>query len=155
MSGTISTQVSFSGFQEFVLNYMKIPDSDENGVPQTSLALVYAYQTALQIVNQQLACVSASLYMLAVYNLAGSFLLNYGVDTPPSTYLADARKNLGLDVFTLGLADSASDQGTSGSLAVPDFYKKLSLADLQMLKDPYGRAYMGIAMRMGSLWGYT
>jgi hypothetical protein len=36
---------------------------------------------------------------------------------------------------------------------VPDFFKDLSLADLQMLQDPWGRRYLMIAQQFGSLWG--
>jgi len=38
---------------------------------------------------------------------------------------------------------------------VPDFFKDLSLADLQMLQDPWGRRYLMIAQQFGSLWGLS
>ncbi|HBK2804405.1 TPA: hypothetical protein HHH48_005056, partial [Escherichia coli] len=47
------------------------------------------------------------------------------------------------------------DNSTSAQRLVPDFFKDLSLADLQMLQDPWGRRYLMFAQQFGSLWGLT
>nr|HEK8282419.1 hypothetical protein [Escherichia coli] len=49
----------------------------------------------------------------------------------------------------------AGDNSTSAQRLVPDFFKDLSLADLQMLQDPWGRRYLMIAQQFGSLWGLS
>ena len=50
---------------------------------------------------------------------------------------------------------SAADQGTSGSITISDALSNLSLLDLQMLQDPYGRQVVAVLMQMGTVWGYT
>jgi len=114
-----------------------------------------AYNVAIDIVNTYLACGPSYIYKLAVYNLAGSNLLNFAQDTPPSTYFADIRKQLNISGFVSGIVQSASDVSTSESMLIPDFFKELTLADLQYTKDPYGRQYLAFAQRFGSLWGLS
>ena len=92
-----------------------------------------------------------NLYSVAVYNLGASFLINYGTEA----VFADIREKLKLNDFTAGVISGASDNATSAQKLVPDFFKDLSLADLQMLKDPWGRRYLMIAQQFGSLWGLS
>ncbi|HGG2573807.1 TPA: hypothetical protein ACJFTY_001023 [Escherichia coli] len=54
-----------------------------------------------------------------------------------------------------GLVSAAADQGTSGSITISDALRNLSLLDLQMLQDPYGRQVVAVLMQMGTVWGYT
>lgn len=140
--------ISQSGFIEFVRTDMGIT-ADQ--VPDDSASLSMAYNAALQWVNDGIAAVMPDLYGIAVYNLAGSFLVNYGTESVLSTL----RQTLGLNNIRVGVIDSASDNATSASRLVPDFFKTLSLADLQMLGDPWGRRYMMIAQQFGSLWGLS
>ena len=134
-----------------------------------SPVIAIAFQVALEIVNPALALVGAPyiypqpggvpaqsmLYTFAVYNLAGSNLINYAQDTPPSTYFTDLRATLKIGNFVPGVISSSSDEGTSQSLLNPEVMKNLLFADLVYLKDPYGRQYLAIAARFGSLWGFT
>jgi hypothetical protein len=53
------------------------------------------------------------------------------------------------------VVSSSADVSTSESLLVPDAAKGFQFADLQYLKTPYGRAYLGYAQRYGQLWGIT
>lgn len=140
--------ISQSGFIEFVRTDMGIT-ADQ--VPDDSASLSMAYNAALQWVNDGIAAVMPDLYGIAVYNLAGSFLVNYGTESVLSTL----RQTLGLNNIRVGVIDSASDNATSASRLVPDFFKTLSLADLQMLGDPWGRRYLMIAQQFGSLWGLS
>lgn len=140
-----------AGFVAFVRGQMGIGPSV---LPDDSNYLVWAYDVALAIVNRALAAVPP-IYMLAIYNLAGDNLINYAQDTPPSTYFADLRKTWGINSFVAGVITSSSDEGTSESLTVPDAFKNLTIADLQNLKTPYGRTYLGFAQRYGTLWGIS
>lgn len=141
-----------AGFLTFVRDGMGIPES---ALPDDSIWLGYAYNVALELVNLDLACVAPTVYTLAVYNLAGSNLINFAQDVPPSTFFADLRAQWNINSFVSGVVSSVSDVSTSTSLVVPDFFKDLSLADLQYLKDPYGRQYLIFAQRYGSLWGLS
>ncbi|MGK0688355.1 hypothetical protein ACSFC0_23690 [Serratia marcescens] len=139
---------SLSGFIEFIRTDMKLTAEQ---VPDDSPSFSLAYGGAVEWVNSDIACVMPNLYTVAVYNLGASFLVNYGTES----VFAEFRKLYGLNDFTAGVITGASDNATSSQRLVPDFFKNLSLADLQMLKDPYGRRYLMIAEQFGSLWGLS
>jgi hypothetical protein len=121
----------------------------------------WSFSVATMLVNPALATVgspsgaatSTNLYVEAVYNLAADNLVNYAQDQPGRTYFADLRASLKINNFAAGVVQAASDQGTSDSLAVPDALKNLTLANLQSLKTPWGRAYLAMAQTYGTMWG--
>lgn len=139
---------SLSGFIAFVRTDMGVT-ADQ--VPDDSPSLTLAYGGAVEWVNQDIACVMPNLYTVAVYSLAASFLVNYGTEP----VFSELRTTLKLNDLHGGVISSASDNSTSASRLVPDFFKDLSLADLQMLQDPWGRRYLMIAQQFGSLWGLS
>ena len=140
--------ISLSGFIDFVRTDMGI---DATQVPDNSPSISLAYGGAVEWVNQDIEMVMPQFYAVAVYNLAASFLVNYGTES----VFASTRDKLKLNDFTAGVITGASDNATSAQRLVPDFFKDLSLADLQMLKDPWGRRYLMIAQQFGSLWGLS
>lgn len=161
MSGT--TQPTLSGFQTFITNMMGI---DPLYLPSTEPVIPMAYQVALTIVNPSLACVPSptqpglspipSIYALAVYNLGGSNLINFAQDQPDRTYFADLRASFGSNKFAPGVTSGSSDQGSAVSLLNPEFMRGLTLANLQQLKDPYGRQYLMFAQLAGpTIWGLS
>lgn len=140
--------ISLSGFIDFVRTDMGINSTQ---VSDNSQSISLAYGGAVEWVNPDIEMVMPLFYATAVYNLAASFLVNYGTESA----LADAREKLKLNDFSAGVIAGASDNATSAQRLVPDFFKDLSLADLQMLKDPWGRRYLMIAQQFGSLWGLS
>lgn len=137
-----------AGFILFIRNTMGVsadvlPDDDP------SIANAFALSTAW--VNHDIACISIVLYAQAVYNLAASFLLNFG----PESVFGQKREELGLINFTAGVISASADETTSQTRAVSEALKNLSLADLQQLKDPWGRWYLAIAQQYGDLWGLS
>ena len=89
---------------------------------------------------------------------------NPGTGTPGAgaavtqQFFVIARGKMGYNVtaFQPGVIGSTSDQGTSASYATPDFMRGLSLYDLQLLKSPFGRAYLALAQRYGpAAWGLS
>jgi len=51
---------------------------------------------------------------------------------------------------------STSDESSSSSYMNPEQLKMLTLANLQNLRTPYGRAYLGIVQSYGrNIWGIT
>lgn len=140
--------ISLSGFIGFVRTDMGI---DATQVPDNSPSISMAYGGAVEWVNQDIEMVMPQFYAVAVYNLAASFLVNFGTES----VFAETRDKLKLNDFTAGVITGASDNATSAQRLVPDFFKDLSLADLQMLKDPWGRRYLMIAQQFGSLWGLS
>lgn len=140
--------INLSGFLQFIRDDMGIT-ADQ--LPDSNASIIRAYNGAVEWVNGDLLIAMPYLYETAVYNLAASFLVNWG----SADVLAELRKTYTLNSLNVGVISSASDNGTSQSRLVPDFFKNLSLTDLQMLRDPWGRAYLMIAQQFGSLWGLT
>lgn len=115
---------SLSGFIEFVRSDMGITPTGSRRLAVFSLA----YGGAVEWVNPDIACVMPNMYSIAVYNLGASFLINYGTEA----VFAEFRKQYGLNDFKAGVITGAGDNSTSAQRLVPDFFKDLSLADLQM-----------------------
>ena len=124
-------------------------------LPDASIDIDSALALSLEIVYHQIQEVSQLLYDQAVYNLSTSYLIEYATDQTGQTFFADKRKEFKINSFTQGLVQSSGDEGTNASLTVPDWANKLTFADLQMLKTPWGKMYLSIAQRTGSLWGIS
>lgn len=141
------------GFLDFIRTYMGI---GTGALPDNSPAIPLAFTMAIEIVNLAIQCVSPLLYQQAVYNLAGSLLINIAPDQTGSTYFAEARKSFNMLSIVPGVIQSSGDEGTNQSMVVPDFFKNLTFANLQQLKDPWGRAYLAIAQDYGpTIWGVS
>jgi hypothetical protein len=144
---------TLTGFLAFISGVMGI---NPLYLPTDAPVIGYAFQVALALVNQSLCCVPGNIYALAVYNLAGSQVINFAPDQPGRTYFADLRKTLGISTFTAGVVSSTSDQGTSTALLNPEFMKGLTMQNLQNMKDPYGRQYIAFAQDYGpTVWGLS
>ena len=138
-------------------------------LPDDSNWITWTFNYAMQIVNQYLLYANCppmpngwTIYEIAVYNLAGDQLINWAQDVsppyppPPATpYFQALRASWDITGFVAGVIQSSGDEGTNESLLVPDFMKGLTLSDLQNLKTPYGRQYLAIAQKFGTLWGLT
>ena len=144
---------TFDGFIRFVRGVMGV---SETAISVDDPSLKCCFCSALELIpkNLGLECLPI-IYTNTVYNAGGSLLLRYALDTPPSTYFADLRKSLGLNNAVYGLVNSAADQGTSGSMTISDALSNLSLADLMLMQEPYGRAVVAVLMELGPVWGYT
>ncbi len=119
--------------------------------------IVYtSFNVALSIVNDALASAGTGTYVLAVYNLAMDRLVNYAPDQSGQTYFAKLRSTFHLTSLSVGAVASASDQGTSASIANPEWMRSMTMRDIETLKTPWGRTYMGFAQAYGpTIWGLT
>lgn len=128
------------------------PATATQSTPETINAtnqwIVSTFWVAMRTVNRALA-IAGPLYGFAIYNLATDRLINWAPDITDQTYFQDLRRDMKIDRPALGVASSGSDQGTSGTILNPDFMRGLTLADLQSLKTPFGREYIGIAQHFG------
>ena len=71
-------------------------------------------------------------------------------------YFVLARRSFKINSFVPGIVANTSDLTTSVGLDNPDFFKMLTLFDLQLLKTPWGRAYLAMAQKVGpTVWGLT
>ncbi|MFW0766697.1 hypothetical protein ACN0IV_12740 [Trabulsiella odontotermitis] len=149
----MSTRPTYEGFLVFVRGVVGVPDTV---VAEGYATLESCFNSALELIPKRigLECLPI-IYTNTVYNAAASLMLRYATDSNTSTYFADMRKTLGLNTPMYGLMNAAADQGTSGSMVISDALSNLSLADLMMMQDPYGRAVVAVLMEMGTLWGYT
>lgn len=152
---------TLTGFTTFVRNEMGIPTSV---LPDGSVWIQWAFNQAVSLVNHQIRVVPLQ-YLLAVYNLAADTLVNIAQDEegappvvgskPALPFFAFTRRKLNLNSFVTGVISSTSDEGTSESMVVPDWVKNMTLADLQLVKTPWGQKYLGIAQAVGSDWGLS
>jgi len=141
-----------AGFLTFVRSQMGI---SVIVLPDSSEYLTWAYSQASELVNQGIQCASPLIYMLAVYNLAASNLVNFTPDQTGQTVFAQMRESFGVNSFVAGVIQSSSDVSTSSSFVVPEALQNLTLADLQLLKDPWGRQYLASAQKYGTIWGLS
>jgi hypothetical protein len=137
-----------AGFILFIRTTMGI---SADILPDDDPSISSAFSLSMDWVNRDIACISPILYSQAVYNLSASFLINFG----PESVFGEIRKDLGLNNFTAGVISASADETTSQTRVVSDALKNLSLADLQQIKDPYGRWYLAIAQQYGDLWGLS
>lgn len=86
-----------AGFILFIRNTMGVnADALADDDPAVSLS----WSMSLDWVNRQIACISPVLYSQAVYNLAASFLLNFG----PEVAFGPVREKLGTTILLLALS---------------------------------------------------
>ncbi|MAF04424.1 MULTISPECIES: hypothetical protein [Herbaspirillum] len=146
-------QTTEAGFLDFIRNVAGIPTS---ALPDASPYIDTAYQIAIALTSLELQCLSNGLiYSQAVYNLGVSNILNWAPDQSGSTYFSDLRKEFGINSFVGGTISSSADVSTSESLLTPDFLKGLTLANLQQLKDPFGRQWLMYQQSIGTVWGIS
>ncbi len=119
--------------------------------------IVYtALTVALAIVNDALAQATPATYTLAVYNLAMDRLVRFAPDQANQSYFQQLRMQFGLLGTSVGAVASASDQGTSAAIANPDWMRQMTMRDIQTLRTPWGREYMGFAQAWGPyVWGLS
>lgn len=125
-------------------------------LPDDSLWIDATYNIALEKVNEVINRASPRIYTLMVYNYAADRLINYAADPDGQCFFQDLRKGFNINSQTMGMIQSSSDQGTSQSLLNPDWMRKMTLTNLEMMKTPYGRTYLGFAQEYGQvIWGLT
>lgn len=147
---------TFEGFQAWVSAIMGVPDTAMPDVTTLQVAYDQAINLAyigLQGVPSQ--STSMTVYAQAVYNLGGAMLLEFAMDNPNSTFWTDLRNKLGINSFSPGLINQAHDQGTGEGMYILKQLEGLSLWGLQLIKSPWGRAYLMFAGEWGPIWGIT
>lgn len=150
---------TIAGFLAFLSAIVQIPAT---ALPASSPYPALAFDNAVALVNTSINVASPLIYTEAVYNLATSNLLNFCPDQVGVVYKDDLgffayiRNKWDLTSFIGGIITSTSDEGTSESMTVPDYFSLFTVADLQSLKDPYGRRYLAVAQKYGpALWGLS
>jgi hypothetical protein len=175
----MAADANLTDWLTFIRDVMMVPASV---LPDTANIIPLTLDAAELIVNEVLGVVGApqllgaapsatpyasffpqppSYIAWAIYNFAGDRLVNYAADdatlTPPlNTYWKDLRASYGLNSFTPGFVQSTSDQGSSVGFLIPDWAKTMTPGDLQMMKTPWGRDYITLAMAYGpTIWDLT
>lgn len=146
-----------AGYLAFIRNVMGI---STGALPDNTPVIGYSYASAKMRVNPILATVPCpdvlypTYYAYAIYNFAADRLVNFAPDQTGSTYFKDLREALNITGFVGGVIQSSSDESTSQSMLVPNAMAGLTFNDLQMMKTPWGREYLGLAQAYGpSVWG--
>jgi len=152
---------NLADFTTFVYN-QGVPTAD---LPSNSEYLVwslgYAQNTAMlppaQLAQSYVgATLTASPYVMAVYNLGMHRLLYIAQDTAPSTYFAGLRKEFALLSFRAGPIISSADQATSESMLAIEWMKDMPMQSLDLIKTPWGVFYLQYAQMFGpNLFGVS
>lgn len=132
----------------------------DQGVPTANLAsnsdylsyaLNYAQETVITIAIGVGPVISgtATPYVMAVYNLGMHSLLMIAPDQPGYSFFKDQRQNYALSSIKTGVVLASGDQATSQTLVVPEFFKNLTLEQLNLTQTPYGRMYLMYAQKYG------
>lgn len=114
----------------------------------------YALDQAIELVIC-VPTVPGKAYTIACYNCAGHILLQLLPDQPGTPILGRVREQLGMNAGNFGIVQSAADQGTSDTLAIPDALKQLTLEDLGFAQSKWGRAYLAFNQSYGDIFGLT
>ena len=143
---------SLSGFIAFLRNIVGI---NTTVLPDNAPVIEFSYNMAINICTDLLVTIpqipGEFLYITAVYNLATDTLLTYAQDQSGQTFFTQVQQKYQLHALVPGVISFAGDEGTQSTMVVPDSFKHMTLANLQNLKTPYGRTYLGIAQDFGSL----
>lgn len=164
-SGTTYTP-SFADWQTWLYATLGIP---VEALPTNSIYLALCYDTAVATVNQQLLAASPPIYYLALYNLGADLIINWapdqftnGVVFPYPTnnpddlgYFEYLRKKYGCLSFVAGVITASADESTSATYQVIQSMEGLTLDQLSNLNTPWGRIYLGLASKVGTLWGIS
>jgi hypothetical protein len=170
-TGTFSASAvdpNLTDYLKFLRGVVGIP---VEALPDSSPWITQSYWYAMTVCNEQLGVVGnaetpppqvfPTYYAYAVYNLGADFLVRFALDDPAApppwnTYWKDLRAKMGLNSWVPGVIQSSSDQGTSQSFMIPDWYRQISLGDQMLLQTPWGRQYLALAQAYGpTIWGLT
>lgn len=115
--------------------------------------LEISFQVAMSIVNDDLA-ITGPTYPLAVYNLGADILINIAPDPPGNgqRFMEKQRELYSILKPISGAITTGSGDGGTASVLNPEFLKRITQSQLQNMKTPWGRAYLGIAASVGTLW---
>jgi hypothetical protein len=158
---TITPPPTQAGYLTFIRSSMGI---NTTVLPDSSDAISTSYQIAVELANILMNSISPVIYTVMVYNLAGAILIDVAQDVggpPPPVYKEGLpyfqylRSSFGLSSFVGGTISSTGDEGTSESLNVPHNLQNLTLADLQLLRTPWGRTYLQYAEKYGTIVGLS
>lgn len=147
----ITSPPTLAGFQAWAAMVMGLSPTV---IAPNDPGYAYAFQVATDLVPQTLMAIP-DLYTLAVYNFAGSQLLQFQNDLPNSTFFADARKGYGINSFTPGVITESHDVSSGQTMAVGKGLQNLDVLSLQLLKNPYGRQALMLMQTTGTLWGIS
>lgn len=119
-------------------------------IPDNADYLTWAFDRAVNTALQPPSDMPVMLYIIATYNLGNHYLLKMAQDQTGQTFFKDQRSQFKLLSFQAGPVVSSGDQGTSQSLAEPEFLKGLTISALDLMKTPWGREYLDYAQQYGS-----
>ena len=123
-----------------------VPTSD---LPDTSPYLAWALDYGQALTLYVPPPLPSKIYVLAVYNLSFHRLLKIAQDQQGQTFFTDQRAAFSLLSFVTGPVASSGDVSTNQVLVVPEWMKNMTMATNDLLKTPWGRAYLEYAQSYG------
>lgn len=151
-------KVTFEGFLQFV-EIQNLGIDGLNDESSGAYKLLYQnFKFAYHLVPLELLSYDPYLYQQAVYNYALHVFVTICFDANLNYIDRNRLITMGMNpsnTWRNGIVQNASDNATSVSYMTPDFYKNLSLNDFDLLRTPYGRAYLKLALQIGNIWGLS
>ncbi|GGA00433.1 hypothetical protein [Dyella caseinilytica] len=130
-----------------------------NGLVTVTAAAATGYNAGQQFDAQIVGTAPAIYNGCFCMTVTGAETFTYQIESNPGAvtavgmfnmlFFASARKAFELNQLVAGPVQSTGDQGTDTTLAVADFWKTLTLEDLDLIKTKWGRAYLSYAQKAG------
>jgi len=152
MASPIAAAPTLDGFIAWSRNVMGIPTT---AIADNDPGYAYAYQVSLDLIPLDFSGTLSDIYVLTVYNFAGSLLIQWQSDIDGQTYFEELRAKYNINGFVAGVISAANDVSTGQTLAVGKGLQNLDLISLQAIKNPYGRQAIAFMQALGTLWGLS
>jgi hypothetical protein len=164
---------TLTGFIWFLQNIVGISTTY---LPSDAPVISWCYDLSINEVNQVFQLVptwappgQTQVYTQMVYNLGAHdvILLAPDVSPPPTPpymtsptgqpigFFEYMREKFGLNTLVPGVVTQTFDAGTGTTLTVAESLKNLTIEDLGLLQTPWGRTYLGQAMKWNQPWGLS
>lgn len=139
-----TSQPNQTDFDTFVYNQGITTAQLPANSPYLTSAFQYAFDNTFAVPQMP-----GIIWCLAVYNYGMHYLILTAQDQTGQTYFTNYRKQSNLLSFVAGPVISSSDQGTSQTLASPEWAANISISAAGLLKTPWGQEYLAYAQQYG------
>lgn len=145
---------SLQAFTAWIYGVMGVPLS---ALPEDSMVIPLVYEETREWLAPLSPYFSESpaTWRVLFFNLGGHFLIGQAPDVEGSYFFEGKREEFNFYNTTAGVVSSTSDESTSVSMVVSPAMANLTLGNLEMMKDPYGKKALSILMELGPLWGIS
>lgn len=135
----LPNQPNIVDFEWFLSNSVQIPPA---ALPASSPWPQYALTQALHLTP---CGPGGIMYTLVVYNCATHILFTITPDVAGQNFFSTARSKEGFSLVNpiVGVVAATTDESTTTTLSSPDWTKRITVSQLNFMRTPWGREYLG------------